>query len=200
MSIKNYLRSDLKVRRHEFFAGLSRAELTLIQHEFIQRVFALPSFSPLPQVVGCYYAVREEVPTAYLIDELIKRRVQVCLPHAHLDLSITFHLYHKESKLELSPFKIPQPLSTSPHFFPDILIVPILGFKQDGHRIGYGRGYYDRALRAARIQKSITAIGLAFDCQEVSDNFAEEFDEPLDWIVTQSRIIRNPNVPGIVPV
>ena len=69
---------------------------------------------------------------------------------------------------------------------PDFVLVPLLAFTPDGHRLGYGGGYYDRTLAALRAQKpEILAIGLAFAAQEVTHLPLDTNDQLLDWIVTE---------------
>ncbi|MCL2374948.1 MAG: hypothetical protein FWC82_00255 [Firmicutes bacterium] len=68
---------------------------------------------------------------------------------------------------------------------PLVAIVPLLGFNKDLHRIGFGKGCYDKYFK--RYPKTIK-IGLAYDeCQ--CEFEADDFDVPLDYIITESRII-----------
>ncbi len=66
----------------------------------------------------------------------------------------------------------------------DIAVVPLVAF--DGlNRVGHGGGYYDRFLS----EHNCIKIGVAFDCQGIADLQAEDFDVPLDILVTEKRII-----------
>jgi 5-formyltetrahydrofolate cyclo-ligase len=65
---------------------------------------------------------------------------------------------------------------------PSIMLVPLAAFDARGHRIGYGAGYYDRAI--AKLQAngiSPRLVGIAFNCQEV----AQVPDEPHDVIISE---------------
>ncbi|EOS60602.1 5-formyltetrahydrofolate cyclo-ligase [Firmicutes bacterium M10-2] len=66
----------------------------------------------------------------------------------------------------------------------DVMLVPMVAF-QYPYRIGYGKGYYDRYLKDFQGLK----IGVAFDMQEVSDYVPNRFDQKMDMIVTETRII-----------
>lgn len=88
------------------------------------------------------------------------------------------------------PFGTAHPADSQPVLRPDVLIVPLAGFDLGGNRIGYGGGYYDRTLQLLRESGRATAIGLAFAVQELPDIPAEPFDQPLDLIVTDRRIIQ----------
>ncbi len=67
----------------------------------------------------------------------------------------------------------------------DCFIVPGLVFDERGYRIGYGMGFYDKLLHNTKALK----IGVGFDFQVKNSNIKEdEFDIPLDYIITEKRI------------
>lgn len=69
----------------------------------------------------------------------------------------------------------------------DLVLIPGVGFDRAGHRLGRGRGYYDRALRD--ILAGALRVGLAHDYQIVSHIPIDEHDERVDYIVTEKRLI-----------
>ena len=68
----------------------------------------------------------------------------------------------------------------------DLVLVPGIAFDKEGHRIGYGFGYYDKFLR--KVPKAVK-IGLCFDFQVVDRIPREAHDVPVDFIVTEERVI-----------
>src|SRR3990172_2699837 len=68
----------------------------------------------------------------------------------------------------------------------DLMVVPGVVFDENGGRIGYGKGYYDRILSEARCR----VVALAFDFQVIDEVPTEEHDMTVDAIVTETRIIR----------
>ena len=68
----------------------------------------------------------------------------------------------------------------------DLVLVPGLAFDREGHRIGYGFGYYDKFLR--KVPRA-AKIGLCFDFQVVDRIPREEHDVPVDMIVTEERVL-----------
>ena len=68
------------------------------------------------------------------------------------------------------------------------IVVPALALDAAGHRLGYGAGYYDRAL--ARHAPHAATLGVAYDYQLVVELPVDEWDVPLDWIVTDARVLR----------
>ncbi|ARO15180.1 5-formyltetrahydrofolate cyclo-ligase [Ketogulonicigenium robustum] len=72
---------------------------------------------------------------------------------------------------------------------PDVVVLPLLAFATDGRRLGYGGGFYDRTLHALRAAGPVIAIGFAYDAQLDEDLPIDPNDQPLDLIVTETRII-----------
>lgn len=79
--------------------------------------------------------------------------------------------------------------ATEDLIIPEIVIVPLVAFDANGGRLGYGGGFYDRTLERLRSRGPLLAIGFAYDEQEANDLPLEPTDQPLDMLVTQSRII-----------
>ncbi|WCR09486.1 5-formyltetrahydrofolate cyclo-ligase [Paracoccus stylophorae] len=91
--------------------------------------------------------------------------------------------------LDPGPFGTWHPPESAPVLTPEVLIVPLAAFDRAGNRIGYGGGYYDRTLQILRAAGPVVAIGLAFASQELPQVPTEEFDQPLDLIVTDAGIV-----------
>lgn len=73
----------------------------------------------------------------------------------------------------------------------DLFVVPGVGFGRDGERIGYGRGYYDRALKRAREERpEVKAIGFGFACQVRDGIPMRPGDQRLDGLVTEEGLLR----------
>jgi 5-formyltetrahydrofolate cyclo-ligase len=72
---------------------------------------------------------------------------------------------------------------------PDILLVPLAAFDRQGHRIGYGAGYYDLTITFLRARKPVTAVGLAFAAQEIDAVPATSRDARLDLVLTEREVI-----------
>lgn len=94
------------------------------------------------------------------------------------------------SKLALNSWGIPEPeegILTDPKTI-DMILVPLLAFDKQGHRVGYGKGYYDRFLKDCRTDAQ--KIGLSFFSPEekIVDTFSEDF--LIDMVVTPDKIFR----------
>lgn len=73
--------------------------------------------------------------------------------------------------------------------FPAVAFVPGVGFDLTGMRLGRGRGFYDRALAALRNAGDVCAVGLAFECQIVAELPGDPWDQRMDYIVSERRVI-----------
>ncbi|WP_407276467.1 5-formyltetrahydrofolate cyclo-ligase [Halothiobacillus sp. DCM-1] len=71
----------------------------------------------------------------------------------------------------------------------DLIVLPLVGFDAQGHRLGMGAGFYDRTLQYLRRPRPFL-IGVAFACQQVSELPADPWDVPLDAIVTEHGLTR----------
>jgi len=68
----------------------------------------------------------------------------------------------------------------------DIVLVPGLIFTPDGYRIGYGGGYYDRFFNQ---NKNLLKIGICFEMQIAPKIPIGPYDVPVDYIITEKRLI-----------
>ena len=67
--------------------------------------------------------------------------------------------------------------------------MPLLAATPAGVRLGQGGGYYDRTLATLRRNSRILAIGLAWDIQVTDALPCEDWDQPLDYIATPTRLV-----------
>ncbi len=90
--------------------------------------------------------------------------------------------------LEEGNFRISEPKTNLEKIEPsmlDFIILPGIAFSIDGHRIGYGQGYFDRLLKKTDCLK----IGVAYEFQIVKNSLGEDHDVPVEKIITESRVI-----------
>lgn len=97
--------------------------------------------------------------------------------------------WQPEGEMRDGPFGAKVPL-VDDYFEPEILIVPLVAFDVQGGRLGYGGGFYDRTLELLRSKRPTLAIGFAFDAQEAEALPLEATDQPLDMVITESRILQ----------
>ena len=101
---------------------------------------------------------------------------------------LRFALWEPDQKMTDGPFGACVP-EKQDFFEPEIVIVPLVAFDLKGGRLGYGGGFYDRTLELLRGKRATLAIGFAYDAQEAGTLPLEATDQPLDMIVTNSRVL-----------
>ena len=84
---------------------------------------------------------------------------------------------------------IREPKADAPEAAPDILLVPLLAFDRNGHRIGYGAGYYDLTIAHLRARKTVIACGLGFAVQEIPSAPTTARDARLDLVLTEREVM-----------
>lgn len=90
-----------------------------------------------------------------------------------------------KNKNDFGP-KIMGPAEDKPLIWPAIVLIPALAFDERGHRLGRGKGFYDRTFEA---RNDVVKIGVAFDSQITDQLPIEAHDVKMDFIVTEKRII-----------
>ncbi|HVL49372.1 MAG TPA: 5-formyltetrahydrofolate cyclo-ligase [Candidatus Thermoplasmatota archaeon] len=181
--LKTALRREALARRDAIEPDL-RASLA---SKATKRLLGLSVMRP-GATVGFYAARGSEMPTDGLLADALRRGVRVALPRVDRATgALTFHAVADPAALRPGAFGIREPASTAP--MPenlDAIVVPGVAFDPRGHRLGTGRGYFDRYLR----DRPGLRIGLAFEAQIVEALPDEPHDEPMDLIVTEKRVLR----------
>ncbi len=138
-------------------------------------------------VVASYWAIGHEAPTRPLMAALHATGFVVALPvTGPAGTALTFRRWTPETATVPGRMAIPEPPADAPALVPDVLFVPLAAYDRRGHRVGYGAGFYDRTLAMLRAAKDVTAIGVAYAAQEALFVPADDHDEPLDLIVTET--------------
>jgi len=138
-----------------------------------------------------YASYGSEVSTSYLIQKALLLGKEICVPRVNFKDS-SMHPVKISSLESLKPNKvgIPEPGFFSSKINPmkiDVVLVPAAVFDLHGHRIGSGKGFYDRYLSAYKNHAAI--IGVAYDFQVVEDIPEEPHDVKVHKIITEKRII-----------
>lgn len=146
----------------------------------------LPGLSAGAVVAG-YAAMRGEIDPSPLVAALAERGHPVGLPViVRREAPLEFWAWHPGAPLEKGLHGVPVPAPGAAKLVPDILFVPLVAFDRQGHRLGLGAGYYDRTLADLRARRGVTAVGVAFDEQEVDAVPRAANDQRLDWMLTPS--------------
>ena len=183
--MKDDVRKDLINLRK----NLSKNEVLEKSNKIKNRIFNMKEYKKSSTILF-YVSYDNEVYTHDMIKDSIKNKKNVVVPITDKKNKILI-LSKLESWDELvnGAYNILEPKIEKIKEISidnlDLIIVPGIGFDENGNRIGHGKGYYDNLLR-----KSISqTIGLAFEFQIIKNIPIEKHDIPLDKIVTEKRII-----------
>ena len=139
-------------------------------------------------VVSGFWPIKEEIDVRPLLIELFNRGCQLALPVVTgKGQRLLFRAWRPGDSLEAGVFGTLQPSTRRETVEPEALLVPLLACDQDGWRLGYGGGFYDRTLGALRARGKITAVGVGFDGQLVPAVPHGPQDQRLDWLLTDQR-------------
>lgn len=135
--------------------------------------------------VAAYWPIRSEADPRPIMEGLAARGLPLCLP-AVVGGSLVFRSWTPWEPVVPGGFGTLVPEATAPVLVPAVLIMPLAAFDRRGHRIGYGKGHYDKALAGL---ESPRTIGVAYSAQEVAQVPDEAHDHLLDLIVTEREVI-----------
>jgi len=71
---------------------------------------------------------------------------------------------------------------------PRVIVLPMVGFDEQGYRLGYGGAYFDRTL--AGMQPKPLAIGVAYELARLATIHPQSWDVAMDWVVTERGAFR----------
>jgi len=156
----------------------------------IQRLFLeTPEYLNARGIV-VYSPIYKEVDTEMIIHEALTCGKRVALP-AVVHHGLVFREVSEISSLKRGAFGIMEPAGSSRLVQlaeVDIFVLPGVAFDLTGHRVGYGKGYYDRTLH--RIEGQGRLVGLCHDFQLLDRIAGEPHDVKMDLIISEKRIIR----------
>ncbi|MFV9474795.1 5-formyltetrahydrofolate cyclo-ligase [Advenella sp. RU8] len=186
------IRKSLTASRQALAASTRKQYSDQIRQHFMTwfRQFIQTHPQPSCRIAG-FWPIKEEPDLIPLLTELDQLGHEISLPCiTALDSSLEFYRWTATTPLQPGKFNIPEPQLSEKSLPADIILVPTLGFTRDGHRIGYGKGYYDRTL--AKLHEkghAFIKIGIAWDEGEITVPYLPEpHDIPLDHILTPSGL------------
>ena len=130
-----------------------------------------------------------EIDTEFILHLLAGRDKEVVISKSNFaDCSMTHFLLTDNTKIKKNDFNIPEPVDglEVPVNKIDVVFVPLLAFDLAGHRVGYGKGFYDTFLGACR--ENTIKIGLSFFEAVANIEGLYETDQKLDYCVTPNMI------------
>ncbi len=176
MNNKERLRLELKHK----LSVLSESEHHQKSSQLTKNLEQFLSQSFLPDIcIGGFVPIQSE--PCWFVD---KEWSKIAIVHFEKGKELSFHPI---SQKELGGIGITLPSDyLNEQLLPDVVLVPGLAFTKNGHRLGRGKGCYDRFLS----NYQGVAIGLCFEEQIVKNVFNEAHDEQMNFIITEKNIFK----------
>lgn len=181
-SLKQQLRQTIRQRKQQY--PLEQRQIW--SKEIEQTLLSHPRMKTA-RVVMLYYALPDEVDTRHLVDTLLKEGKTVILPKCVDKVHIEPRQYTGPEDLAEGIYNLFEPVGQPYRDLDSIelIIVPGMSFDAQGHRLGRGRGYYDRFL--AQVPQAYK-IGVCFDFQRVDQVPADDNDWVMDEVISNSSL------------
>lgn len=146
-----------------------------------ERILSDPALTDA-RIVMAFYPLPDEVDIRPLLDELLALGKTVVLPQVTGETEMRLRVYEGAGSLSREDFGIlvPQGRVFEGTGDIDVILVPGMAFDPDCHRLGRGKGYYDRFLTGIDAVK----IGVCFPYQFVAEVPVGEYDVPVDRVLT----------------
>ena len=138
--------------------------------------------------IGGYFPVNYEVDDLDILKKFVNKKYKISLPVIKKNFEMDFYKWSFHDPLKINQYGIPEPISKK-IIYPDAILVPLVAFDNNLNRLGYGGGYYDRAIKKLSRKKKILKIGLAFSIQKINNVPVTKYDKKLDYIVTDKYIL-----------
>jgi len=179
--MKKSLRNQARQRRREVHKKKGIEAAALLADNFFNNVKISDD-----DIVALYSPFGSELDIYPIAVKLQSSGVQMVLPCVLKEAApLLFRRWHVGDNMVEGTFGIAEPVATTEAVKPTIMLVPLLAFDKHRHRIGYGRGYYDRTIKTITDVKTIE-VGYAY--MQLEQVPVEAHDVQLDMIITDDKV------------
>ncbi|MBP6058267.1 MAG: 5-formyltetrahydrofolate cyclo-ligase [Nitrosomonas sp.] len=141
--------------------------------------------------IGIYWPFRGEYDPRLIAQYFRQQGATIALPEIiGKNEPLCFREWLPDTPMKNGAYDIPVPVDAKTVRV-DAVIIPMVGFDQQGYRLGYGSGYFDRTL--ATYQPQPLTIGIAFEIQRLANIYPQPHDIAMHYIVTEAGIFRMGN-------
>ncbi len=178
---KKLIRKEILCRRD----NMTGTEVLQKSKEISERLFSLDCYKSA-KVIFSYISNRNEVDTKSINMRVLKDGKKLAVPRVNGDL-MDFYFINGYEDLEDGYFGISEPKIYTKKADADeceLMLVPGVVFDKNFHRIGYGKGFYDKYID--KRDNSFVKIGLAYDFQILDKIPCDRFDISMDMIIMNS--------------
>ena len=184
-NVKTKYRQSILQKRN----SLGPSEVSNLSNTILKNADLELSLSAI-KTLGSYFSSNNEVDLEALIEMRLKRNLLTTFPRVEPNHSMSLIAPKDFQKLNKNKFEIFEP-SDGDEINPidhEIIIIPTVGVDQNGYRLGYGGGYYDRFLESVtQKNKRPLLVGLIYDFQFIDDSINELHDIKLDIVFSEHQ-------------
>ncbi|WIV12298.1 5-formyltetrahydrofolate cyclo-ligase [Proteiniborus sp. MB09-C3] len=190
--MNNFRKEDIRKEMISLRNKLTKEQVDSLSKKIISTLIKLPIFKNSRNIM-LYLSFGNEVDTFKLIEFCREQGKRIIVPFCINEgrRLVPTEIRDMDKDLVRSSFgylepkkELVKPVGTEEI---DLIILPSLAFDRRCYRVSYGGGYYDRFLK--KLNFTIPTIGLAYDFQLMDLIPSEEHDVPVDYIVTDKRIV-----------
>ena len=184
-NVKTKYRQSILQKRN----SLGPSEVSNLSNTILKNADLELSLSAI-KTLGSYFSSNNEVDLEALTEMRLKRNLLTTFPRVEPNHSMSLIAPKDFQKLNKNKFEIFEP-SDGDEINPidhEIIIIPTVGVDQNGYRLGYGGGYYDRFLESVtQKNKRPLLVGLIYDFQFIDDSINELHDIKLDIVFSEHQ-------------
>lgn len=182
-------KKELRVKYKTLRAKLSSEDIEEKSMAIANQIIILDIWDKLYYHIFLPIAEHREVDTEFLLQVLAGKDKEIVVSKSDFaSRKMTHFLLTDNTNFKKNEYNIPEPLDgiEVPSSKIDVVFVPLLAFDKKGHRVGYGKGFYDQFLSECR--KDVLKIGISFfeAEEEIIDVF--ETDVRLDFCITPDKV------------
>lgn len=190
--METYRKKDIRKKMINLRNQLTEQQVNELSEKIISKLIKLPVFKN-SQTIMLYLSFNNEVDTFKLIEKCQALGKKVIVPYCvnQGKKIIPVEIRDVENDLVKSKFGYMEPkkeiIEAVDTETIDLIIIPGIAFDRNCYRIGFGAGYYDRFL--GKLNFKISTIGLIYDFQLIELMPVEQHDIPVDYVITEKRIV-----------
>ena len=148
------------------------------------------NFNSKKITIAGYYPSAYELDILPFLQEVSKKNFRIVLPVIKKSNNMCFKQWVFKEPLCVNKYGMLEPENSKKEIIPDLIMVPLVAFDKNLNRIGYGKGYYDRALgKINKKKKNTVFLGIAYSSQKCLSVPVNKYDIKLHYIFTEQGII-----------
>ena len=182
-------KSDLRTRYKSLRAQLTTEEIEEKSLAIANQLLQVAIWNKTYYHLFLSIVEQKEIDTEFILQILAGKDKEIVLAKSDFKTGEMAHfLLTDNTKIKKNNYNIPEPVNglEVPVSKMDVVFVPLLAFDKKGHRVGYGKGFYDRFLSACNPET--IKIGLSFFEAEETIEGINESDVLLDYVVTPLKV------------